>query len=233
MVCASSTTSTSRNEREDDIVCHFLLLTGIKVIMLNVGLTGGIATGKSMVVKLLANKGARIIDFDHLTRYVQEPGRPAWNELVSFFGRDILKDDMTINRRRLGEIVFPYPPKLARLNSIVHPFIIQEWQSRLTVLRENNCDGIVISDAPLLIEAGDQKDFDLIILVYAPPWQQLERLRIRNGYNVEEARQRLSSQLPIDLKVPYADVIIDNSTSREKTSEQVDSLWDELKKRVQ
>jgi dephospho-CoA kinase len=201
--------------------------------MLNVGLTGGIATGKSMVVKLLADKGARIIDFDHLTRYVQEPGRPAWNELVSLFGREIIKDDQTINRRKLGEIVFQDPQKLARLNAIVHPLIFQEWRRRLAVLRESNCGGIVISDIPLLIETGEQKDFDLIILVYAPPWQQLERLRIRNGYNAEEARQRLSSQLPIDLKVPYADIIIDNSTSREKTSEQVDSLWEELEKRVQ
>jgi dephospho-CoA kinase len=201
--------------------------------MLNVGLTGGIATGKSMVVKLLADKGARIIDFDHLTRYVQEPGQPAWNELVSLFGREIIKDDQTINRRKLGEIVFQDPQKLARLNAIVHPLIFQEWRRRLAVLRESNCGGIVISDIPLLIETGEQKDFDLIILVYAPPWQQLERLRIRNGYNAEEARQRLSSQLPIDLKVPYADIIIDNSTSREKTSEQVDSLWEELEKRVQ
>jgi dephospho-CoA kinase len=201
--------------------------------MLNVGLTGGIATGKSMVVKLLADKGARIIDFDHLTRYVQEPGRPAWNELVSLFGREIIKDDQTINRRKLGEIVFQDPQKLARLNAIVHPLIFQEWRRRLAVLRESNCGRIVISDIPLLIETGEQKDFDLIILVYAPPWQQLERLRIRNGYNAEEARQRLSSQLPIDLKVPYADIIIDNSTSREKTSEQVDSLWEELEKRVQ
>jgi dephospho-CoA kinase len=201
--------------------------------MLNVGLTGGIATGKSMVVKLLGDKGARIIDFDHLTRYVQEPGQPAWNELVSLFGREIIKDDQTINRRKLGEIVFQDPQKLARLNAIVHPLIFQEWRRRLAVLRESNCGGIVISDIPLLIETGEQKDFDLIILVYAPPWQQLERLRIRNGYNAEEARQRLSSQLPIDLKVPYADIIIDNSTSREKTSEQVDSLWEELEKRVQ
>jgi dephospho-CoA kinase len=200
--------------------------------MLNVGLTGGIATGKSIVVQLLADKGALIIDFDLLTRYVQEPGRPAWSELVSYFGREILKDDETINRRKMGEIVFQNPRKLAILNAIVHPLIFQEWKRRLAVLRENNCGEIVISDIPLLIETGAQKDFDLIVLVYAPPWQQLERLRIRNGYNAEEARQRLSSQLPIDLKVPYADIIIDNSSSRENTSEQVDSLWEELKKRV-
>lgn len=200
--------------------------------MLNVGLTGGIASGKSIVVQLLADKGAVIIDFDHLTRYVEEPGRPAWRELVSFFGREIIKDDETINRRKLGEIVFQDPQKLARLNALVHPLIFQEWQRRLAVLREHNCGAIVVSDIPLLIETGAQKDFDLTVLVYAPPWQQLERLRIRNGYNAEEARLRLASQLPIDFKVPYADIIIDNSSSLEKTSERVDAVWEELKKRA-
>ena len=200
--------------------------------MLNVGLTGGIATGKSSVVQLLSGKGAQVIDFDHLTRYVQEPGRPAWNELVSFFGSEILKDDCMINRRRLGDIVFKNPQKLAQLNSIVHPLIFQEWRRRLTILRENNCSGIVISDIPLLIEMGYKKYFDLIILVYAPPWQQLERLKIRNGYSTEGAMQRLASQLPIDQKVPYADIVIDNSSSPEKTSEQVDTLWEELQKKA-
>lgn len=200
--------------------------------MLNAGLTGGIATGKSMVVQLLAGKGARIIDFDHLTRYIQEPGRPAWNELVSFFGREIIKDDNTINRRKLGEIVFQNPEKLARLNAIVHPLIFQEWRHRLAVLQEENSTAIVISDIPLLIETGQQKDFDLVILVYAPPWQQLARLRTRNGYSAEEAQQRLASQLPIDLKIPYADIIIDNSSSLEKTGERVNEVWEELEKRM-
>lgn len=200
--------------------------------MLNVGLTGGIATGKSMVIRLLADKGAKIIDFDHLTRYVQEPGRPAWNELVSFFGREITRDDKTIDRRRLGEIVFQDPQKLARLNAILHPQIFREWLRRLNILRKNNYGGIIVSDIPLLIETGAHDEFDLIVLVYAPPWQQLERLRIRNGYSDKEARQRLDSQFPIDLKIPYADIIIDNSSSMEKTSQQVEVLWEELKKRA-
>jgi len=197
--------------------------------MLNVGLTGGIASGKSMVVQLLADKGALIIDFDHLTRHVEEPGRPAWTELISFFGREIVKDDETINRKKLGEIVFQNPKKLAKLNAIVHPLIFREWKRRLAVLQENNCGEIVISDIPLLIETGAQKDFDLIVLVYIPPWQQLERLIIRNGYSAAEALQRLDSQFPIDLKVPYADIIIDNSSSLEKTSKRVDAVWKELK----
>jgi dephospho-CoA kinase len=196
--------------------------------MLNVGLTGGIASGKSMVVQFFAAKGALVVDFDHLTRFVEEPGRPAWSELVGYFGREILKDDESINRKKLGEIVFQAPPKLARLNEIVHPLIFQEWKHRLDLLRENNSDSIVISDIPLLIETGAQKYFDLTVLVYAPPWLQLERLKIRNGYNDREAGERLASQLPIDLKVPCVDIIIDNSSSVEKTQERVDAVWQEL-----
>lgn len=200
--------------------------------MLNVGLTGGIATGKSMVVQRLADKGALIIDFDHLTRYVQEPGRPAWKGLVDYFGREILKDEDRINRRKLGEIVFQDPQKLTRLNEIVHPLIFAEWRRRLTAIEQNISREIVISDIPLLIETGAQKEFDLIVLVYAPPWQQLERLRVRNGYSTEEARQRLASQLAIDLKVPYADIVIDNSSSIATTVSRVDALWEELKVRA-
>jgi len=200
--------------------------------MLNVGLTGGIASGKSMVVQLFAEKGAQIIDFDHLTRYVQEPGQPGWQELVNYFGYAIINDDETINRRKLGEIVFQDPLQLAELNAILHPLIFQEWKHRLAMLRENSAGKVVISDIPLLIETDAKKDFDLIILVYAPPQQQLERLKIRNGYTDGEARQRLASQLPIDLKVPYADIIIDNSFSLEKVSQRVNAVWEELKKKA-
>ena len=185
-----------------------------------------------MVVQRLADKGALIIDFDHLTRDVQEPGKPAWTELVGYFGREILKDDDRINRRKLGEIVFQDPQKLAKLNEIVHPLIFAEWRHRLAVIEQNNSREIVISDIPLLIETGAQKDFDLIVLVYAPPWQQLERLRVRNGYSTEEAGQRLASQLAIDLKVPYADIVIDNSSSIAETVNRVDELWEELKLRA-
>jgi len=199
--------------------------------MLNVGLTGGIASGKSTVVQLLADRGALIIDFDLLTRYVEEPGRPAWNKIASIFGKEIIKDDGTINRRKLGEIVFQNPEKLARLNAIVHPLVFQEWKRRLTLLQENQGNEITISDIPLLIETNAQQHFDVIILVYCPPWLQIQRLMIRNGYNAVQAQLRLDSQYPIDLKVPYADIIIDNGLNLEKTIQQVDAVWKELNAR--
>lgn len=199
--------------------------------MLNVGLTGGIASGKSTVVQLLADRGALIIDFDLLTRYVEEPGRPAWNKIVSIFGKEIINDDGAINRRKLGEIVFQNPEKLALLNSIVHPLVFQEWKRRLILLQENHGNEITISDIPLLIETKAQQHFDVIILVYCPPWLQIQRLMIRNGYNAVQAQLRLDSQYPIDLKVPCADIIIDNGLNLDKTIQQVDAVWKELKAR--
>lgn len=199
--------------------------------MLNVALTGGIASGKSTVVRILAEKGARIIDFDELTRYVQEPGRPAWQTLVDFFGREIVNDDETINRAKLGAIVFQDKDKLARLNEIVHPCIVQEGERRLAILREEKSSSVVISDIPLLIEGGSQKRFDLIILVYATPEQQLQRLTARNGCTPEEARLRLRAQLPIDDKIPHADYVIDNSFSPEETRRRTEEVWAELEKR--
>jgi len=200
--------------------------------MLNVALTGGIASGKSTVVELLREKGAAIIDFDELTRYVEEPGRPAWQALVDFFGKEILHDDGTINRGRLGAIVFADAGKLAKLNKIVHPFVFREWKRRLKELTVDTSPAIIISDIPLLYEGGSQKRFDLVILVYAAPEQQLARLTARNGCTPAEAGLRLRAQLPIDVKVPHADYVIDNSASLEETRRRTDEVWTELKKRT-
>ncbi len=198
--------------------------------MLHVGLTGGIASGKSTVLQLFVEKGACVVDLDQLARYVEEPGRPAWHALVDVFGKDILNDDGTINRSRLGEIVFQDEQKRTRLNEIVHPFIFQEWERRLAALNDYDCEAIVISDMPLLFEIGAEGYFDRIIVVYASPEQQLQRLIERNNLSPEQARMRLESQLAIDSKVPLADYVIDNSSSREEMQERVDEVWDELKK---
>lgn len=199
--------------------------------MLNVGLTGGIATGKTSVAEMFQKKGAYVIDFDVLTHKVQEPRRPVWQAILDFFGREILNDDETINRGKLGNIVFQDKIKLAKLNEIVHPFLFKEWRHYISEIQKINPDAIVISDMPLLIEAGVRKFVDLIVLVYASPSLQVERMIMRNGFNREESLRRIASQLPIDDKIPYADIVIDNSSSLESARQKVDEIWVELDKR--
>ncbi len=198
--------------------------------MLHVGLTGGIASGKSTVLGLFVEKGACAVDLDQLARYVEEPGRPAWHALVDYFGQGILQDDGTINRGQLGEIVFQDEQKRIRLNEIVHPFIFQEWERRLAALNDYDCEAIVISDMPLLFEIGAERYFDRIIVVYASREQQLQRLMERNNLSPEQARLRLESQLAIDSKLPLADYVIDNSSSPAETRKRVAAVWDELKR---
>jgi dephospho-CoA kinase len=199
--------------------------------MLNVGLTGGIACGKSTVAGMFRQRGALLIDFDELAHAVQEPDRPAWREIVRRFGPEILKADRTIDRRKLGEIVFADREKLDLLNRLVHPAVFEEWQRRIGEIRGAQPDAVVLSDVPLLIEAGLQPLFDLVLLVYAPPEEQLRRLMLRSGLSREEALQRLASQLPIGEKIPRADIVIPNGGSLEATREAVERAWPELLRR--
>lgn len=201
--------------------------------MLNVGLTGGIASGKSTVAGMLQEKGAFLVDFDVLTHKVEEPGQPAWKAIVGFFGVEILSDDGTINRSKLGAVVFRNREKLARLNEIVHPLLFREWRRRLSAIQAKKPEAIIISDIPLLIEINAQNLVDLIILVYASPRQQVERLISRNGCTSEEAFQRLASQVPIDEKISQADIVVDNGASLEETRRAVDELWTVLISREQ
>ncbi len=199
--------------------------------MLNAGLTGGIASGKSTVAKMLQEKGAYIIDFDELAHYVEEPDRPAWQEIVNYFGRDILNEDRTINRVKLGLIVFADQEKLSRLNSIVHPAVFEEWRRRMDEINRKDPGAIVIADVPLLVEVGLQRLLDVVILVYSSPEDQIKRLMDRSGCSREEALKRLASQMPIDEKTRYADIVIDNHDTPEVTRGIVDCVWKELLER--
>jgi dephospho-CoA kinase len=199
--------------------------------MLNVGFTGGIASGKSTVAKMFQEKGAYLIDFDKLAHFVEEPDQQAWKAIVDFFGSDILNEDRTINRVKLGLLVFTDREKLSKLNGIVHPAIFDEWKRRREDIRERNPQAIVISDVPLLIEVGMQKMFDVVVLVHASPEDQIERLMERNGLSREDAVRRLSSQMPIDEKRAYADIVIDNNDSLEVTRRIVNDAWKDLLER--
>jgi len=199
--------------------------------MLNVGLTGGIASGKSTVARMLAVKGALLIDLDEIAHAVEEPEGPVWREIVHHFGRAILDADGAIDRRKLGAVVFGDREKLEILNNLVHPAVLTEWQRRIAEIRAARPDAIVLSDIPLLLEAGLKPLVDLVLLVYLPPEEQIRRLMARNGYCRDEAAARLASQMPIDEKLPAADIVIRNDGTPAETQRAVDGLWEELRRR--
>jgi dephospho-CoA kinase len=199
--------------------------------MLNVGLTGGIASGKSTVARMLAERGAILIDFDELAHAVEMPEGPVWREIVGHFGEGILLPDRRIDRLKLGAIVFSDREKREILNRLVHPAVFSEWQKRLAEIEKERPDAVVLSDIPLLIEAGLEKMVDLILLVYIPPEEQIRRLMVRNGFVREEAERRVDSQMPIGEKIPRAHIVIRNGGSVEETALEVDRAWEELRRR--
>ena len=197
-------------------------------MMLNVGLTGGIACGKSTVARMLEEKGAILIDFDDLAHALEEPGRPVWREIVRYFGEEILLPDRRIDRRKLGAIIFADREKREILNRLVHPAVFAEWRKRLEEIGKTRKDAVVLSDIPLLIEAGLETMVDVVLLVYLPPEEQIRRLTTRNGFSLEEAQRRVAAQMPIGEKVIHADIMISNEGSVEETRREVNRVWEEL-----
>lgn len=200
--------------------------------MLLVGITGGIATGKSLVSEILRGLGAYIIDADKIAREVVEPEKPAWLEIVEFFGKDIINKDKTISRKMLGEIVFNDPVKKRKLEEIVHPRVIEEENRMVKEYLKIKPDGIVIIDAALLIEAGSHKRVDKLIVVYADKEAQAKRLMERDGLSRTDAEKRIASQLPLDEKVKMADFVIDNSKGIEGTRRQTIDIFNKLRSEI-
>jgi dephospho-CoA kinase len=203
-----------------------------------VGLSGGIATGKSTVAKLLTQLGATVIDADAIVHEQQAPGQPLLQELAKAFGAEILRADGSLDRARLGELVFKDPDARALLGKLTHPRVIAEMKRRAELARAQR-GAVVILDIPLLFEgvktgsgAAVAFDYDLKVLVYASPDQQVERQISRNGYGRDEAERRIAAQMPIDEKKALADRLIDNRGSPEETERQVRALFAELSERA-
>jgi len=174
---------------------------------------------------MLEEKGAFIIDFDRLAHEVEEPDQPAWQGIVDSFGPEVLREDRTLDRVRLGAVVFADRRKLEKLNQIVHPAVFAAWMRRIAEIRAVRSDAIIISDFPLLIELGMQKSVDLVMLVYISRDEQIRRLILRNDYSTEEALQRVNSQMSIEDKVPFADIIVNNQGPQEETRAQIEKIW--------
>jgi dephospho-CoA kinase len=190
-----------------------------------IGLTGGIASGKSSVAALLEELGAPVIDADQLARDAVVPGSPALTEIVGLFGHEVLNSDGFLDRNRLGAIVFSDSEARLHLESIVHPAIKSLAEERLEALRSNGAK-VAIYMAPLLIEAGAVDRVDEVWVVYLDGNSQLERLMNRDNLSREDALRRIGSQMPMAEKRGYAKVVIDNSGSWVETARQVRSVWE-------
>ena len=196
--------------------------------MMKVGLTGSIAVGKSFVLDVLRELGARTIDADAIAREVVERGTPGLDAVVNEFGKEILKPDGSLDRSRLGQIVFADEVRRQKLNSILHPFIIKRQDEIVRQWEQETPDAIAVIDAALMIESGGYKRFDKLIVVHCRPEIQLQRLMKREGMSQPEAERRIESQMPQAEKIKYADFLIETSGEFETTRTQVESVWQQL-----
>lgn len=182
--------------------------------MILIGLTGGVATGKSTVAQMFKQCGAVVIDADALAREVVQPDKPAWRDVVRTFSKKVLNPDRTINRQALGSIVFRYPAKRRRLERIIHPRVAREQQRLTREAARKDPTAVVLYDVPLLFEAGIDKRVQKIIVVTADQQTQIARLKKRNGLSRAEALRRIRSQMPLAKKAKRADLVIDGTVSR-------------------
>ena len=190
-----------------------------------VGLTGGIATGKSTVHDMLASPSVRVVDADALAREVVEAGTPAYARIVAEFGKDVLQPDGRLDRARLAAIVFPDEVKRKRLEAITHPAIRARFERIMADLEKTGFDGILVWDAALLVESGGNKKMDRLVVVTTDAATQLRRLMARDGGSEEAARARTASQMPLAVKARYADYVIDNSGTPEQTEARVREVY--------
>lgn len=196
--------------------------------MILVGLTGGVATGKSTVAKMFKQCGAAVINADLLARQVVEPGKPAWRAIVKLFGKTVLNQDRSLDRQALGSIIFHNPKKRRQLERIIHPRVARE-QARLTkAITRKDPNAVVIYEVPLLFEAGVDKRVDKIIVVTADRNIQIARLKKRNGLSRAEAIRRIRSQMPLAKKTQQADHLLNGTLPRPSLRRQVGQLFRSL-----
>ena len=202
--------------------------------LLRVGLTGGIGSGKSEVARRLAEHGAVLIDADVAAREVVVPGSPGLAQVAAAFGEDVLRPDGSLNRERLGEIVFGDPGLRAKLNAIVHP-LVRQWMAaaeRAAVDAAAPPGPVVVHDVPLLAENGLAAGYDLVVVVDVPPRIQADRLVRRRGMTREQAQARMAAQASREQRLAVADIVIDNSRSLDDLDRRVAEVWSELERRV-
>ncbi|HYK60384.1 MAG TPA: dephospho-CoA kinase [Bryobacteraceae bacterium] len=197
--------------------------------MLRVGLTGGLASGKSLVGRALADLGCLLIQADELGRQVEEPGGEAYEGIVKEFGKEILTPQGAIDRRRLAALVFHEPERLKRLNALVHPPVKARERQLQEDFARRHPDGIAVTEAAILIETGTYREYDKLIVAVCRPEQQIERAMSRDGLTRKEVMDRVRRQMPLEEKRKHADYVIDTSGSKEDTLAQTRAVYNSLR----
>lgn len=198
--------------------------------MLKVGLTGGIASGKTTVAQMLAQQGCHLLYADRIAHTLMAPGGSAYGEIVQAFGREVLDSSGALHRGRLGEIIFADAARREQLNRIVHPRVIAETEKEFARLATADPKGVAVVEAALLVEAGYHRRLDKLLVTWCPREQQLERLMETAGLSRPQAEQRLAAQLPPEEKRRLADYLIDCSGSLAATEQQVETVCGALRR---
>jgi dephospho-CoA kinase len=203
--------------------------------LLKVGLTGGIASGKSVVGEMLIALGAHLVQADRISHQLMQPGQSVYNEVVAHFGREILNPDGTVNRSKLAELAFNQSPAASRieeLNRIVHPAVIRRQEEWMEEIGRQHPQAVAVVEAALILEAGAAQRFDRLIVVTCSDDQRIARFAARQKLDLEAARKevtrRMAAQLPESEKIKAADYVVDNSGSLDHTREQVREVWEKL-----
>ncbi len=188
-------------------------------------LTGGIASGKSTIAGLLADRGAVVVDADAIVREVQAPGSVVLGAIADEFGADVVRPDGSLDRAALGTLVFGHPDRLARLNALVHPAVREESQRRFEEAFAADAGAVVVYDVPLLAEARGGDSWDLVVVAHCPAELRVRRLVEHRGLSEADARARVGSQASEEERLALADVVIDTAADMDATRRQVDELW--------
>jgi dephospho-CoA kinase len=200
--------------------------------MLLVGLTGGIASGKTVVAARFGEHGAVVVDADAIAREVVEPGTPALARIAEEFGPGVIAADGSLNRPALGAIVFADPAKLAVLNAITHPAVLELSQRRFAEAGAADPDAVVIYDVPLLTEVRGKAEFDVVVVVSAPEETRIERMVTLRGMARDEAERRIRSQVSDEERRALADFVIESGGTMDETLAQTDAVWEQLHQRA-
>ena len=196
--------------------------------MVVIGVTGGVGTGKSTVARMFRERGAVVLDADAVAHDAIEPGRPAWRDIVRAFGREVVRPDRRIDRKRLAAVVFADRRRRKRLEAIIHPRVLRRMAQEVRRLRRGGRCRAVVLEVPLMVETGAQRLVDALVVVTAPRAVQRERLKRAYGWSQQEVDARIAAQWDLAAKVALADHVIDNSDGAEATRTQVEQLWNRL-----